>query len=333
MRKMKEQTVSNTTPRAVVYACADLGIDTTRLFSKINLSESYIMQPDGRTSFKDVVRLWQESYKQTRERMIGVKAASQLPFGAFKVIDYMMATSQTPRDGLSKALKYYPLINEGFDLEIKLKGKFGFVELKNPADPKMLPFHYVDFVFACVLSRIRFCATLDWVPLEIQLTVREPKDPSEYFQAFGAPIKFNHDINRIVFERDSLEIQQPNADPYLCEMLDIHAKHLIQRLPPEKDVLYELGRILREKLPHGEIDLNSMAKEMSMSRRSLQRRLKNQGVSYRKVLNQTRFEIARELLNQKDVSAEEIAGMVGYSEKSSFYRAFKQWTSKTPRDF
>ena len=325
-----EKTVSNTTPKAILDACAEAGVDIRSLLSKASLTEYEIENPNGRIPFQDVIRLWETSYEWMQDRMIGVKAVNFIPFGAFKVVDYMMITSATPRDGLFKALKYYPLINEGFELLIDSKGELVFIELHNPEDPKVVPFQYVDFVFACVLSRIRFSTGGKCVPFAVDFTCSKPKDMSVYHKLFQAPIKFDQPVNRMIFENDSLEIVQPNADEYLCEMLDNYAQHLIKQLPPEKDVILELSRIMRKRLR--ETNLNHSARMLGMSRRSLQRKLKNRGVSYRQLQSKIRRELATSLLNQ-NVSIEETAFLVGYSEKSSFYRAFRQWTGKTPQDF
>lgn len=327
------KTVSNTTPKAILYACAESGINVKHFLSEEKLSKDIIKQPNGRTSFENVIRLWEKSFEQTQNRMIGIKAAGCLPFGAFKIIDYIFATSSTPKEGLSKFSDYYPLVNEGFVSSINLRGSLGYIELHNPTDPKVLPFQYVDFVFACILTRVRFSTSINWNPIEVNLTCSEPKDTTEYHQIFQAPIKFNQPINQLIIERDLFDLVQPNADAHLCEMLNIHAQNLLKQMPAEKDVLYELSRILRESLKDGEIDLNSSARKLGMSRRSLQRELKTQGISYRKLLKQIRYELATNLLNLENTSIEETAFLVGYTEKSSFCRAFKQWTGKTPHSY
>ena len=137
----------------------------------------------------------------------------------------------------------------------------------------------------------------------------------------------------MIIDKDMLTMLQPNSDPYLCEMLDCHAQKLIRQLPSNEDVLFELRKILREGLHYGEFGLDNSAKKLGMSRRNLQRKLKSQGFSYRILLDQIRCDLAKHLLSKQNKSIEATAYLVGYSEQASFYRAFKRWTGKTPKEF
>ena len=328
-----QTSVSNTTPKAILDACSRAGADVSALMKTTGLDRGKIYDLNGRTSFDDVIELWDASYKMTKDRAIGIKAVDFLPFGAFRVIDFMVLTGATPTEGLAKAQEYYPLINQGFDLVIEPRNDKLVVELHNPVDPKHMPFHYVDFVFACVLSRIRFSAGSGLNPECVQLMCDRPDDETPYELLFRSPILYNQSVNRIKIEKYPLEARQPNADEYLFEMLDVHAQSLIRQIPGERDVLHELTRIIRSNLANGDIDLDSSARELGLSRRSLQRKLYKNGVTYRELINKIRFDLAKDLLSGNTSSIEETAFLVGYSDKTSFYRAFKRWTGKTPNDY
>ena len=330
---MGNKTVSNATPIAILNACAEAGVSPASLLSKSEIGTEIISKPNGRTAFKDVLQLWQDSYELTGDRMIGAKTATGIPFGTFNVIDFIMSSSRTPWESMSRLVTYYPLVNQGMKITLERSAKGGYLELGNPADTEVLPFQYVDFVFACVVTRIRFSTSFDCSPSEIQLTCARPSDPSGYHELFSAPVRFDQRVNRIVFDRDTLEMSQPNADPRLCELIGNHAQRLIEELPPEKDLLDELARIIRKDLAVRQADLNTSARKIGMSPRSLQRELRKRGLSHQKLLDQVRLEVASTLIQERDLRMEEIAFLVGYSEKSSFYRAFKNWTGKTPKEF
>ena len=87
---MPIKTVSNTTPKAILDACRKSGIRANNLVSNAGISKASIAKKGGRITFQEVIKLWGLSYTKTQDRMIGIKAAKQLSFGAFKVIDYMM---------------------------------------------------------------------------------------------------------------------------------------------------------------------------------------------------------------------------------------------------
>ena len=99
------------------------------------------------------------------------------------------------------------------------------------------------------------------------------------------------------------------------------------------DFINEVRKVLEAGLDGGDVSLHGTARKAAMSRRAIQRELTNQGTNFRGVLDTVRYRIAVDLLKQKSDAACEIATLLGYSHLSSFHRAFKRWTGKTPRKF
>ena len=325
---MTGKTVSNATPRAILKACQEFGFGPRELIEKARIDENSIVNSEGRVPFEKVISLWDLSYRRTQDRMIGLRAAKQLPLGAFKILDYIVISSENLEQALLKAFEYYPLINKGFTLDLTERGNNYHVELHNPDDPGLVPFQYVDFVLGCVLTRVRYASGFEFSPKEVHLSCNEPKDSLRYSRFFRSPVSFNRTINQIIFDRESLRSSLTNSDPVLCEMLDNYAGRLVNRLSVESDLLTELSKIIRKNLRSGEGNLSSSARELGMSSRSLQRKLQTRGISYRELLTRIRFELAERLIAANNHSLEEIAFMTGYSEKSSFCRAYKNWNDK-----
>jgi AraC-like DNA-binding protein len=91
--------------------------------------------------------------------------------------------------------------------------------------------------------------------------------------------------------------------------------------------------LLGEQLAHGEPDRAQLASTLHLSERTLQRRLADEGCSYKQLLNDTRQQLAERYLSSGDLPAAEIALLLGYSEPSVFFRAFRQWTGLTPGEY
>lgn len=330
---MTQATVSNITPRAILSCCVSTGINVDRFLAEIGINKEAVNDSNGRTSFEDIIKLWDASAKITQNRMFGLDTSFFLPFGAIKVIDFVMITSQTAKESLSKFVRYYTLINRVFSLGTRTKGEFTHLQLHNPTDPNFFPVQYIDYIFAAILTRLRITADMNLNPSELHFTCSAPKDLDKYYHVFRAPIKFNQRVNQMIIAKDMLNMVQPYGDPHLCEMLDCHAQKLINQLPSNKDILLELRAILRQGLYLGETGIDNSAKKLGISRRNLQRKLKSRGISYRTLLDQIRCDLAQHLLSKQGESIEATAYLIGYSEQTSFYRAFKRWTGKTPQEF
>lgn len=116
-------------------------------------------------------------------------------------------------------------------------------------------------------------------------------------------------------------------------MWEIFEPQLRQRLADlEGAASYEARTrsILLEALPSGQVSVQAVARRLALSPRTLQRRLSNEGTSFKDVVRQTRLSLARHYLGQTQVSVTEIAYLLGFEEPNSFYRAFQDWTGKTP---
>ena len=312
-------------------ACRYLGAPAELVLADTGLSEETIRKTHKKTKFEDVVLIWEQAEKVTGNSTIGLTASKFLPFGAVKVVDYVFATSRSLEESVEKLLRFYPLINSVFSLSLEFKGDLAYLVLRNWTHLEELPPQYVDYVLLCVISRIKH-ASEGWRPIEIQLTKTNEDSLKAYQEAFGSKVTLGRSVNRIVFERQTLEILQPHADPYLCEILESHAEKLLKEDVYDDQLINRLVVILRDALEEGP-NLELCARQFGMSRRTLQRRLKSRGYSYQALLNKIRYETSLDLLRKKNMSIEEIGFRLGYSEKSSFYKAFKSWSGKTPLGF
>lgn len=112
-----------------------------------------------------------------------------------------------------------------------------------------------------------------------------------------------------------------------------NAQEVAARLPETHGVVADLRRILITRLAQGESDIESVARSVATSVRSLQRRLAAAGTTYQELLDSIRREAAGQFLAERALSVSEIGYLLGYSEPAAFHRAFKRWHGSTPQQF
>jgi AraC-like DNA-binding protein len=185
-----------------------------------------------------------------------------------------------------------------------------------------------DGSLAVAVNALRSLCGDDWNPTEVLLPRAAPVDQEPYRRHFRAPVRFNQESAIIVFPASDLDRRIPGADPMVREVLEERIDHLKH----SQGAVFsdDIRRLLRTRLTSARCSAEDIADLLAMHRRTLSRRLKGSGMGYRAIANETRFEIARQLLQDTEVPLGQIAAALGYSEASAFTRAFRRWSGRTP---
>jgi AraC-like DNA-binding protein len=181
-----------------------------------------------------------------------------------------------------------------------------------------------------IFARLRLAAGVDWRPKEISFTHPAPPGIGEFHPTFGCPVRFNESVNQMALEQDFADMRLPNGDALLSEMLDHYGQSLLKQTAKD-DFLSDVRKVLSDGFSRGDVRLETTARKLALSGRSLQRELNGRGTSYREELDRFRLDLALDLLTRAEVH--EIASLLQFSELSSFYRAFRRWTGKTPSEY
>jgi AraC-like DNA-binding protein len=165
------------------------------------------------------------------------------------------------------------------------------------------------------------------------VTFMHPASPAEigsYEAFFGCPVRFGDPATRVRFPITYLGLHMPRRDPGLLALLDQQARALLAALPSPSGLDLAVQQLMVSLLPDGAVSLDKLARAMHQSSRSLQRHLAALGLTWQQLLDRTREQLARQYLEDRRLSLDEIALLLGYSEQSAFSRAFRRWTGLTP---
>jgi AraC-like DNA-binding protein len=172
----------------------------------------------------------------------------------------------------------------------------------------------------------------DCSQLQVRLAHTRPADVQAHAQCFACQLLFDAECYGLLLPHDLLAQPLLQANPGLQQVLQGHAEALLARLPGAS-LSSRVVSLLSRQLAHGEPDRASLASSLNLSERTLQRRLADEGSSYQKLLGDTRRLLAERYLGEGRLPATEIALLLGYSEPSVFFRAFRQWTGLTPGEY
>jgi AraC-like DNA-binding protein len=185
-----------------------------------------------------------------------------------------------------------------------------------------------DGTLAVTVNALRSLCGCDWSPAEVLVPRATPADCEPYWRHFRAPVRFNQEMAAVVFPTRDLERRVAGADPMMRTLLEERVSHLKAR--PGCEFSDDVRRLLRTRLTSHRCSADDTAELLAMHRRTLSRHLKGNGLGYRGIKNEIRFEIARQLLQDTQASLAQISAALGYSEASAFTRAFRRWSGQTP---
>jgi AraC-like DNA-binding protein len=168
-------------------------------------------------------------------------------------------------------------------------------------------------------------------PKAIRFTYKEPSYRAEYDRIFGVPLFFESHMNGFLIDEALLNMKLPRTNPYLSEILSARADELLQSLERSKTTRGRVENLLLPVLHTGEATVEMIASKLGLSRHTLFRKLKAEGVTFEQVLDEMRHQMALYYLNEKKVSVNQTAYLLGFSEPAAFSRAFKRWTGSSPR--
>lgn len=187
------------------------------------------------------------------------------------------------------------------------------------------------FVLGLALLRA-ICGDPEMGPQRVQFTFENRRFQGDYEAFFGCPVFLGCADDRLVFSHEVCEQTIVDANPATRPYLEQLAISERKKVSENVDFL-DLVRVeLRKAIVAKDFDQEAIARRLSMSKRVMQRRLGEYGVSFRTLVEATQKELALEMLSTPHHSIHEIAFKLGYSQATSFHRAFKRWTGKSPNE-
>jgi AraC-like DNA-binding protein len=314
----------------MIAACERLGIDSEVVLRAAGISRRTLEDPDARLEGSKVGALWTKAYELSGDPVLSLHAAEACPLGAYKVIDYMASNAGTVGEAFRYSSRYFPLINTAISLPIDESGDPVAFDVVDESGPAGVSRPYAEYCLAAFVLHVRAATGVSFPLRRVTFVHRAPPDVTEHERVFGCPVRFEAEHNRLSIDRLAWGTPTTGAQPGVLQVLTEHADLLLQKLPRAPDLVERTRRAIGERLRGGDSSLESVARELAISARSLQRHLRDLGYSYNALADDVRAATARLYLEQPDVAIAEVAYLLGFADQSTFNRAFKRWTGFTP---
>lgn len=282
----------------------------------------------GTVNTEQFFMVWEALSALSGDPAVGIRFASQLEAAIMPPPILAAYHARDFRDALQRVARFKQLCAPERLLITEL-GEYGVVEFEWLHADGAQPAALVDATLASLLELGRHGTREPLNAFQVELA--RPMEPvSSHETYFGCRVIWNAQRDRLTLRRSDLD--RPFAS-YNAELLDMLVPELDRALEKHQhsDSLGEqIKWILRRRLTAGRPDVQSVAQELAMSERSLQRKLTDEGLNFQKLLSETRHQLACEYLSNPTLDTIEVGFMLGYEDQNSFYRAFRVWENQTP---
>lgn len=263
----------------------------------------------------------------------GLHVGEAIKPGHYGVLGYACMSSINFEEIFYRVQRYQYLVSDiGSSTICCLNSKHDNI-IKFKFECKVLPYpprQLAEEHLAGVVTFGRWICGIDRAPLKVHFQHSEPQNIAEHLRIFSCPVLFNQDETALYFPISYIVDKLPQADPVVSQMMDSYAEEQLVKLPIGGELINQVGAAVATLLQNGEPSLENLAKYIQVSQRSLQRKLKEEQLSYQSLLDKIRHQLSLVYIQQKQLSLTDIAFLLGFSEQSSFQRAFKRWTGQTP---
>ena len=316
----------------VAQALRQCGVDPLAVVAEVGIDLAKGANPDWRVSQADFDHLLNRSVEITGDEAFGLVAAEQLQPQVLHSLGLAWLASDTVYDGLQRLQRFGRLVSSGIDLQLEEEGDS--VHLYVASDPRLAlggPAG-IDYAVGIVTRMCRMTLGEFLAPVMILLNRPAPTAAQRWEYMLASRVVFDADTTRITWSRADIMEPLVTGDPRLARINDEHTMAYLDSFMAQSITRAVIDKIV-EKLPDGPPGQQQIAAALHVSNRTLQRKLREERTSFKELLKDTRMQLACKYLRSPGRSVVETAYLLGFSEPSTFSRAFKRWTGVSPAQY
>ena len=305
-----------------------LGANPAEVLAEAGFDLKLFDDPDNRISYAARGRLLAHCAARTNCQHLGLLVGQQAGLHSLGLVGLLVKNSSDVLTALRSLVRFLHLHVRGAVSNLKTAGNLVVFSYEIYQPGAEATDQVGDGAVATMFNIMKTLCGPSWKPTEVWFAHRKPDDVRPYLSFFEAPLVFDTQPNALVFTTDWLNLSVSGADPDLQHLL----KDQIDALESTfgDDLPGQVRSVLRSALLTGHAGADQVAELFSMHSRTLRRRLKDFGTSFQELLDEGRFEIARQMLLDTRMDAKQIAEILDYADASAFTRAFRRWTGMTP---
>lgn len=308
------------------------GLDVQRIYARLGYDAEKLPLRELRTAHQLQSFFWETVEAVTGDTEIGLHLCPHLPLYRGEVLEYLLFSSRTFGEGVNRALKYLRLISDALNVRLVKDGGSVCINLTSAALSTPVQRHTEICMLYELVRLVGEVTEGRYRPLAVALSCQPRAALAEYEQVFGCPVSFGASSAQARFDAAVLDYRSPHWDP---DLLQLHEEFAAKRLSKieRQDLIERIRAVFSRRLEIEQCELEDVARELQLAPRRLRFELTRAGTSFSQLRTDFRYALARRLLAHSEEPIENIVYLTGFSEPSTFYRAFRRWAGMTPLQY
>ena len=314
-----------------VNVAVELGASKQDLFDPLGFSEASLYEDGRLLRFSEMYALIERAMTVASAPWLGLEVGRAETVNTWGVLGYALMSCATERKALEIGEEYYAAAPRMMKTRAIIEDGMLRVQMDPLHDlPHLLPFCVEENMTGiCAVSSSYMIEPFK--PTEVWLTYEAPTYSARYEDTFQCPVLFEQSAN-IMWAREPTDRPLKTSDPIMAQTCLKMVQDVISQHSGEPDFIHRMREILLET-PGDIPDLNEASARLSVSARTLRRRLAELGTSFKQLTQEVRRDLSLDYLRSTPLNIDQISHLLGYTETTNFRRAFKQWTGKPPSAF
>lgn len=305
-----------------------LGHDPGPIFARAGFELDEFTDPDHRHSYIRGGHLLAECVDATACDHLGLLIGQRAEPSHLGITGFLLRAAPNARTALETLVKNLDLHDDGGTISLDIGDQYTSLSYSIVLPEVAAIEQIADLSTVMLYKTMHTLCGPDWVASSVNLARREPENAEYYRRFFHTTLYFNSTQSGITFQNQCLEQSSPSADALLFNYLQKEARQLHEL--QHHEILEELPGVLRRGLLTESFSASEIADVFGIHERTLHRRLRAAGTSFRRELDRARQSISEQLLGSTSLPVYDIATALGYSDSSGFIRAFQRWSGTSP---
>ena len=318
----------------LIKALLDDGIALTQLLERTSLESDWCNQPDATLSAANYQQLIRNALDVSQVPALGLSVSRQANYlSRYGFWGYAVMSCTTLGDALQTSMRFWPLTGSLIQLQLQPSDNQVWLAMTPAFDfvrDDIWRFGVEKFISSSHLS-VTWMVDKGHPIRALELDYPEPLHAGLYTQLLDCPVRFGCSQTRVLLDAGSLQQPLATSQPQLADMCRERCAQALLAMRGEDRLLASVQEMVWSNVSRPP-SLEVVAEQLGLASRTLRRRLQERGSSYQQILDSVREAVARDYLVNTELSIEQIAALVGFSEATTFRSTFKRWTGQSAAD-